>query len=256
MKMFLQEYGISICICCVIVMLVAIASPISLSIEGAIEGVAKVSAGKSTENIKKTLPNEYQEVEYIQREGAPQTNHCYIKTGVNCVVGLEFETTIDSLYDDGLHYIVLGAYSGFQTKVNNHHYYVSKIPNGYFTAYNKQTIKSGANSTNRYNFHNNTYYNDGKISRNLEVYLFTLNGYYKNGLKLNIPEDDNGTTQDLVAQFNGKFYSCKARLNGELIREFVPCYRKSDGEVGLYDLVEGKFYQNSGTGTFSKGADV
>lgn len=35
----------------------------------------------------------------------------------------------------------------------------------------------------------------------------------------------------------------------------IPCYRKSDGVIGMYDLVFGVFYQNSGTGEFLKGAD-
>ncbi len=33
-------------------------------------------------------------------------------------------------------------------------------------------------------------------------------------------------------------------------RDFVPCRRLSDLEVGLFDRVEGKFYTNAGTGTF------
>lgn len=40
------------------------------------------------------------------------------------------------------------------------------------------------------------------------------------------------------------------------IRNFIPCYRKSDGVIGLYDTVEGDFYTNIGTGSFTKGADV
>lgn len=36
----------------------------------------------------------------------------------------------------------------------------------------------------------------------------------------------------------------------------VPCYRKSDGAVGMYDIVGNAFYANIGTGSFTKGADV
>ena len=42
----------------------------------------------------------------------------------------------------------------------------------------------------------------------------------------------------------------------QLVRNFVPCYRKSDNVIGLYDTIEDKFYINQGTGTFGKGADV
>ena len=56
--------------------------------------------------------------------------------------------------------------------------------------------------------------------------------------------------------FIGKTYYFKIYKNKKLIRHFIPCYRKSDGVIGLYDLVNDVFYTNSGTGEFEKGADV
>ena len=47
-----------------------------------------------------------------------------------------------------------------------------------------------------------------------------------------------------------RLYELKMWKDGELVREFIPCYRKSDKEVGLYDLVNSIFYTNAGTGTF------
>ena len=38
-----------------------------------------------------------------------------------------------------------------------------------------------------------------------------------------------------------------------LFRNFIPCYRKSDGEAGMYDLVTDTFFTNSGTGKFLYG---
>ena len=52
---------------------------------------------------------------------------------------------------------------------------------------------------------------------------------------------------------SGKVYYCKITVDGTLVRNFVPCYRKSDNIVGLYDLVNGVFYTNAGTGNFAKG---
>lgn len=64
----------------------------------------------------------------------------------------------------------------------------------------------------------------------------------------------------------GTFKSfCKAKLywmtiydiNGTTpLREFVPCYRKADSVAGLYDLVNGVFYTNAGSGTFVVGGNV
>lgn len=44
--------------------------------------------------------------------------------------------------------------------------------------------------------------------------------------------------------------------NSELVRDFVPAKRSSDGAVGLYDNVTGTFYGNSGTGSFVAGPVV
>ena len=38
--------------------------------------------------------------------------------------------------------------------------------------------------------------------------------------------------------------------------DLIPCYRKSDGEIGMYDLANGVFYTNEGTGTFLKGNNI
>ena len=68
------------------------------------------------------------------------------------------------------------------------------------------------------------------------LYLFALN--------------NNGS----VANVNGnkRIYSCQIYDNGTLTRNFVPCKNPS-GVVGMYDMVNNVFYQNSGTGTFTAG---
>lgn len=72
------------------------------------------------------------------------------------------------------------------------------------------------------------------------IYIFARN-------KNNAPEYKN----------NGlKVYSFKMFDGNNLAQELVPCYRKSDGEIGMYDTVSKTFYTNAGTGTFLKGADV
>lgn len=38
--------------------------------------------------------------------------------------------------------------------------------------------------------------------------------------------------------------------------DYYPVYRKSDGEPGLYDIITGNFYANSGTGTIIVGNDI
>ncbi len=49
-----------------------------------------------------------------------------------------------------------------------------------------------------------------------------------------------------------KMYSCQIYDNGTLVRDFIPC-KNSSGTVGLYDNVNGVFYTNAGSGTFTAG---
>lgn len=63
------------------------------------------------------------------------------------------------------------------------------------------------------------------------------------------------TNRTLANYCVGKIYTCKVHDNGTLIRDYIPCSDPS-GEVGLYDQVNGVFYGNAGTGTFSHGPVV
>lgn len=61
----------------------------------------------------------------------------------------------------------------------------------------------------------------------------------------------NGTVMAGAAAAN--YY--KIYDNDLLVRDFIPC-RDPSGAVGLYDLVNGQFYANAGTGTFTAGPEV
>lgn len=52
------------------------------------------------------------------------------------------------------------------------------------------------------------------------------------------------------------FYTMKIYNSTTLLFDGVPCYRKSDSKIGLYDVVSETFYPVSGSGTWRKGADV
>ena len=56
--------------------------------------------------------------------------------------------------------------------------------------------------------------------------------------------------------FTGRLYWLKIYHNEDLVRDFVPCYRKSDGVIWMYDLVNDQFYINAWTWDFTKGPNV
>ena len=53
-----------------------------------------------------------------------------------------------------------------------------------------------------------------------------------------------------------KCYYFKIWDSWTLVRDLVPCYRKSDSVIWMYDLVNNQFYTNQWTGTFAKWPDV
>ena len=87
------------------------------------------------------------------------------------------------------------------------------------------------------------------------------NGLYLDGAKLNFTAGTSMANANLILfrvlndnrVFLGKIYSTKVYDDNILIRDLVPCYRKSDNVIGMFDLVNSVFYANAGSGTFLKG---
>lgn len=62
-----------------------------------------------------------------------------------------------------------------------------------------------------------------------------------------------------ITPTRGKIYSAKlysSHDESELIRNFIPCYRVSDGVAGLYDTINNQFYASSGAAHFEKGSNA
>lgn len=99
--------------------------------------------------------------------------------------------------------------------------------------------------------------NSLNIKRNENTWTNTLNG---NTITItNTTLTENTTTLkifkrgDISNSFNGKLYSLKVSKGNTLVADFVPCIRNNDGAIGLYNLIDNTFLNNSGTGTFEHG---
>ena len=103
----------------------------------------------------------------------------------------------------------------------------------------------------------------GRHTQTIQNGLFTYDG-----VSTSVSSSDIGTFQATYSIYlfacnqNGvnllatcRIYSCQIYDNGTLVRDFVPCKNPSNA-VGLYDLVNGQFYGNSGTGSFTAGNEV
>ena len=52
-----------------------------------------------------------------------------------------------------------------------------------------------------------------------------------------------------------KLYGARCSRKNEVVREYIPCCRKSDGVIGLYEKFTGQFL-TAEEGTFAAGADI
>ena len=201
-------------------------------------------------NKNKNLPNTYQEVEYIESSGTQYINTGYKPTTENMVVECKFKlpNAINSLSLFGSNassypYFLTPYHSdGYGDKVFKH--WVGTNGGLIAIALNeinnvKYTINNGTLTCN-YNGSQTSGSYPGSIQSGYNIYIFGKNNAGSSA------ERSNGYT----------LYSFKLYDNNTLVRDFVPCYRKSDNVIGLFDLVNKVFYTNAGSGTFTKGNDV
>ena len=205
----------------------------------------------------KRLPSAYQEVEYIQSSWTQ-----FINTGIvgenKYIIESKFMFTdlwgtSDDKYVIGCasssrpsymayiikrwvgwgHYLsqmLYGSYEGhdyWTAVVNTVYTVISKLT----TSQNSFQINGWTVNTRSLNTAYNTWYN---------MYIFGRNNAWS---------FDNAMT--------GRIYYLKIKnTSNVLVRDFVPCYRKSDGVIWMYDLVNKQFYTNYWSWTFTKWPDV
>lgn len=191
-----------------------------------------VKVYKGTNLVYSALPIGYQRVEYIESTGTQ-----YIETnlgfGIKLIIDIQFTQTTRGLM----------GYNG-----NGGNYW-------------------GTNDNNRVEI-GSTYLACNTNDRNVFEINFPLVGNYPS-ISLNdqtvISQYEMRATTSYYKFFKidsyqlnskAKLYSCKIYENNVLVRNFIPCYRKSDNVIGLFDTINQVFYTNAGTGTFLKGADI
>ena len=200
------------------------------------------------------LPVEYQQVDYL--ENTTYTENNYIDTGVTIVPSTDkivntFEIT--SLEPQSNKYeSPFGDWWAYRTK--GIFCFVSSTGNGYIRAGGQNDLTSiqlGALSLNT------------PYTVSIYRYNVTLNGTVvstgedygpsaPNTQLLFNTRDSSGSNVNL-SPFLGKIYSHQIYRNDVLIHDFIPCYRKSDSKVGMYDMVANVF--KPANGTIAKGPD-
>ena len=181
------------------------------------------------------LPEGYLQLSYIQGSGTQ-----YIDTGFkpnnNTRVVMDVESVADGTF----------AFFGIRDSETTNAYILwqlnsTSIRSDYGANQIQQTVDSTKNRVVIDKHEASCMY--GSISIENESSTFSCT----NNLLL-FTTSTGGTVDERKA--SAKLYSCKIYDDDLLIRNFVPVKNDSD-QVGLYDLIEEKFYANAGTGAFT-----
>lgn len=204
------------------------------------------------------LPIEYQRVDYIESTGKQYIDTEYIPTK-NTKVDLELSFN-GEYFPSATNTVLFGATEGttiFQVNRAAAHY----MPD-YLYTWVDRTYESGAKIYSQ-NGLNDIFSNKNTLSvqsgffkyANREMAIATKTTEHTTYTLLLFGANTNGVSTPYGA-CNMRVYSFKIYDNEQLIRDYIPCYRKSDDVAGLYDLVSDVFYTNAGTGKFNIGAEL
>lgn len=192
------------------------------------------------------LPSEYQEVEYIQSSWTQ-----YISTNIipSNTKGIYLKVSSQDMNNDLLY---IGSRKKTDTRFWIWNY--SGKQNNIYLWWNTNTDYANTTTNTIYEIKLN-YLNDRKkqvddnvimsniwtlsSNNNVPIYIFAWNENYTVSTPSKI-----------------KLYSCQITDWSNIVNDLVPCYRKADSVIWLYDLVNDTFYTNSWTWTFTKWSDV
>jgi len=186
------------------------------------------------------LPNGYTELEYIESTGTQ-----YIDTGINSYGLLRMSAKIYTNRDAGYS----SAFSGVMESLLWQVVYPYGGVDFNVSGSGDEVIFTG-------DYTGLQVFDVDQVNKTV-----SLNGVVQNMTKTptvgtlthNIPLGKYWISNENEHAWYGKIYYVQIYNNGTLVRDFVPAKRNNDNEIGMYDTVNNRFYENAGTGTFVAG---
>ena len=215
----------------------------SYALSGSLEsGTSTITAsynGKTATfnvTVSSRIPSEYRQVEYIQSNGTQVIVTDIIPRDTRTIVTFEFVDFIANKDN-----FITGVWNA-----NDQRYYAAWITSsGRFEVHNRSNATKWTGPTNPTGKHTVDFNNashqmlyDGEVKATDSTFAITSGD---GELAIFDRGGDNEFT-NFVSK--AKIYSLKYEDNttGNAVGEFIPCYRKSDNVVGMYDLVSEQFY--------------
>lgn len=204
------------------------------------------------------LPSEYQEVEWIGRWGSTQA---YIDTWWIANYTVWFKVEVGARIDTGWYrYWLVSNWQDqnsvwcFFLEVNSWSVASDKLRVGSNDSNSTVVDFYSSNSFTVWQFADITFTSPWTATLNWTTTTWTLYTSANKNLSQYLMIDRSlrwSTFNHWLAISYFRAYSW-----GVLVRNMIPCYRKSDNVIWMYDLVNNQFYTNSWTGTFEKGENV
>lgn len=198
---------------------------------------------KTVKEIK--IPHLYRRLEYIESTGTQ-----YINTGVNATNNLKISMSFKQIYGMGN----MGCIRQSGTSHIRHHISTGNNKMNYSLggAYSNVVDLNNLIGTGKHTWSvdNATGVSqlDGVNTSFTPVSAFDCQGNYY----LFARNQVNMSTNITYSCLRLYWFQCYSGTS-TVIRNFIPCQRKSDNTIGMYDSINNVFYPNAGTGEFIAG---
>lgn len=200
-----------------------------------------------TADILKWLPSTYQWVEYIQSSGTQ-----YIDTWIT----LDTDNKLDNLemYMKASH-----SWNWNFMWLYNWSYVAMEVPSNANTTlrcfiWNSSTYIDKTTIHDNYSVIDEITY---KYTSSLATFSINWSNYkedrstWYNTWNVHMTIFARNNNWNIEQYLSMKMYSCYIKIAWETVRNFIPCYRKSDNVVWLYDTINEIFYTNSWSWEFT-----
>lgn len=200
-----------------------------LTIDG--KSVVRLAIGEGV--VWKGLPAGYTYLDYIETNGTQ-----YIDTGF--ILNQDSRVVCEYMYKGGN-----GVY-GARNTVQTRNFSMRVINNawqfGYGDGVTGSTMTADTTKWHIADQNKNVLYIDGNLAAEREYAVFTTPKTMAIG----------AIKAGSIYYGMGRYRGCQVYDNGVLVRDLIPC-KDADGNIGMYDTLNAKFYGNAGTGEFVAG---
>ena len=211
-------------------------------------GVDEYHNIQANEIYEDILGKDYQQLEYLEATGTQ-----YINTGFTPNNNTHIQITYKSKTGE------LKALFGART-ASNQNVFTAWVQDGkIYTHYGNRDYNAispiSGDTYQKFIYNQNKNIGTVLFNNNTEGSIASSEALFNSGCNLTLlAVNSNGTVDE--RRSIGYLYSCQLYDNGTLIRNYYPARRISDGVLGLYDVIQNRFYINAGSGSFVAGPTV